>query len=135
MKTPLVFVVDDDPVYRLIMKKMAVTCGIADQVRYFEDGEKAFKYLEKHYTDPDELPILILLDLNMPYMDGWEFLDRFTDLYPLMARPVTTYVVSSSVAQDERTKADRYPTVRGFISKPITLGQFQELLASVGTPS
>lgn len=132
--TPLIFVVDDDPVYRLIMKKMAATCGVAAQLRYFEDGEKAFHHLEHHYAAPGELPTLILLDLNMPYMDGWEFLDRFTDLYPLMARPVTTYIVSSSVAQDDRTKAERYDTVRGFISKPMALAQFQELLASVGAP-
>lgn len=134
MNTALIFVVDDDPVYRLIMKKMAATCGVADQLRYFEDGEKAFHYLEAHYTAPDRLPDLILLDLNMPYMDGWEFLDRFTDLYPLMARPVTTYIVSSSVAHDDRAKAERYAFVRGFISKPIALSRFQELLASVAAP-
>ena len=131
MNPPLLFVIDDDPVYRLVMKKMAITCGILEQVRFFEDGERAFRHFEEHYTTADQLPNLILLDLNMPYMDGWEFLDRFTDLYPLMAKPITTYIVSSSVAQGDRAKAERYETVRGFLSKPMTLARFRELFAAL----
>jgi CheY-like chemotaxis protein len=62
---------------------------------------------------------VILLDLNMPGMNGWDFLARFERSFPLLEKPVDIYICSSSVDRDEQALALSYPFVRGFFQKPI----------------
>lgn len=64
------------------------------------------------------LPSVILLDLNMPILDGWQFLDEFTKFKP--AKKITIYIVSSSIDQNDHQKAANYSGVSKFYVKPIT---------------
>jgi CheY-like chemotaxis protein len=66
-------------------------------------------------------PELIFLDLNMPIMGGWEFLDHFTSLAYSDFNSVNVIVLSSSIDRDDLAKAKKYPIIIDFLSKPITL--------------
>jgi len=105
-----ILVVDDDEIFRLtasITLKNAFS-GVA--VLYAKHGEEALLILN------DNNPDVILLDLNMPVMDGWEFLRA---AIPINLPPV--YIVSSSIDPNDKKKAMIDNRIKGFIEKPLTL--------------
>ena len=74
----------------------------------------------------DELPDVIFLDINMPVLDGWQFLDQFSSMGLL--REFRLYVVSSSIDPADKYKASSYPVVSGYLTKPIKPAQLQALM-------
>lgn len=117
-------VIDDDQIYQIIIKKIIAKTGIFEKVLCFENGLKALEDLKSPETP---LPQLILLDINMPEMDGWEFLDKLKVHRPNLCDETTIYIVTSSIAFSDRDKALSLPEVTGFISKPISVGKLREI--------
>ncbi|ETZ20868.1 hypothetical protein N824_29715 [Pedobacter sp. V48] len=74
----------------------------------------------------DLLPDVILLDLNMPVIDGWQFLDAFSQLE--LSRNVRIYLASSSIDVVDHTKARQYKTVSNFLIKPLRASDLQGIL-------
>ena len=117
-------IIDDDQIYQIIIKKIILKAGIFEQVHCYENGYKAIEKLR----DPEfTLPHLILLDINMPGMDGWEFLCKLKEHRPNLGLETTIYIVTSSIAFADRDKAIAMPEVSGFISKPLTVGKLKEI--------
>lgn len=117
-------VIDDDQIYQIIVKKIIFKAGIFDKALHYENGYKALEELK----DPAiPLPALILLDINMPGMDGWEFLDNLKDHRPQLNQETKIYIVTSSIACGDRNKAEALTEVSGFISKPLTVGKLREI--------
>lgn len=131
-----VFIIDDDPIFQFLAAQGLSRFGIMCKVCQFENGAEAIDALREADAGHAPWPMLILLDLNMPVMNGWEFLDACTDL--LGTRPVATqiYVVTSSISSEDRERAFRYPMVARFISKPIPVAEWNGLqgLFSVSQP-
>ncbi|MGM0392765.1 MAG: response regulator [Bacteroidota bacterium] len=117
-------VIDDDQIYQIIIKKIIFKAGNFGKVLCFENGLKALEGLK----DPAiPLPQLILLDINMPGMDGWEFLNNLKAYRPNLQKETIIYIVTSSIAFSDRDKALALPEVSGFISKPITVAKLREI--------
>ncbi|MGX5688243.1 response regulator [Arcticibacter tournemirensis] len=114
-----VFIIDDDPIHQRIAQIMIVKHSIYDEYSSYLDAAKAIEYLE-HNRDTDDLPDVILLDLNMPGLDGWDFLDKYDKLKPFFQKDIKIYIVSSSVDEKDKVRAESYSMVSGFISKPLT---------------
>jgi CheY-like chemotaxis protein len=110
-------IIDDDSIYLMLVNRIIATSKLSDDVIEFGNGKDAFDALRQMHLFGDNLPDIILLDLNMPIWDGWDFLDEFSGLklpeYP------EVYIITSSTDSMEREKALSYPMVKGFISKPI----------------
>lgn len=120
-----ILLVDDneaDNIYHEIMLRRA---GYAGAVVVCESGEAALDYLRSH---PDQLPELILLDINMPGMDGFEFAQCATP-YLTGGDTATIVMLTSSASETDRRKAQELPIIRGYIIKPLTEGTAVELLA------
>ena len=118
MKTPkLAYIVEDDPitsiVTELILKK-DLHCG---KVQKYVNGLKAYDQLRAALQAEAGVPDLILLDLNMPLMDGWEFLDAVADL--ALAPKVCVFILTSSIHPDDIKKSAHYDEVKGYFSKPL----------------
>ena len=117
-------IIDDDQIYQLIINKVAERTGVFDDICFYNDGTEALEDLKS----PDKLlPELILLDINMPHMDGWQFLDSLIKHRPDFDKETTVYIVTSSIAHSDRTKALSYKQVSGFLSKPLSVEKLKAI--------
>ena len=123
--------IDDDQIYQFAAKKIIESTGLAQRVTAFSNGRDALGYLEKNAAFSEVLPDVIFVDVNMPLMTGWQFLDAFNSLKTGLAKKVTIYVVSSSVDELDITKSKSYHTVSDYIIKPVHKDRFESLLTSL----
>jgi CheY-like chemotaxis protein len=131
MNPNIVSIVDDDRIYQFTMTKTIETDKRIKKILVFSDGEEAFDYLSRNSNKADELPDVIFLDLNMPYMDGWEFLEEYARIQPRLAKKIIIYVVSSSVSELDINRAKNVSNVTDYIVKPITMDKFNEVMDSL----
>ncbi|WP_158826605.1 response regulator [Mucilaginibacter lacusdianchii] len=129
MKTKLqniACIIDDDKMFTYLVSKQIRLQNLCDTIISFGDGEEALRYLRPIIETPDTLPSVILLDINMPVLDGWQFLDEFTKF--AITSKVKVYIVSSSIDRADQMKAASYKDVSNFYAKPITNEQLVEML-------
>jgi CheY-like chemotaxis protein len=114
-------VVDDDPVNNALCKMIIqMTLGKID-VKTFTLPEKGFQFIESEYDHKNiGTDSIILLDLNMPIMSGWEFLERFKELDESIKKQFKIYILSSSVDPRDKKRAEENENVVDYIVKPIT---------------
>lgn len=108
-------IIDDDAVSVLILKKMLVNAGFLDIPMVFQNGNIAVEFLNKNYNSNDFY--CIFLDINMPIMNGWEFLDIIEPT--INPTNFLVYLLTSSTSEQEKAKAKNYKCIKRFISKPI----------------
>jgi CheY-like chemotaxis protein len=135
MKVPnLAYVVEDDRITAIITEVIVKKELHYQSVQTFGNGQLAFDHLKAVVQTGDNIPDLILLDLNMPQMDGWEFLDAF-DTLPLAQEDVRVFILTSSIQPEDVEKATHYKAVRGYFSKPLgkeNVQRMQALLSETG---
>lgn len=122
-----VFVVDDDLVYHFIIKKLFSKCNVNANTSYFFNGLEAIDDL-KNKVKTDNVPDLILLDINMPVFDGWQFLEEFKKLKENLEKEITVYLVSSSNDITDFNKYKEYQDeVKKYYYKPMTQEDFETI--------
>lgn len=121
-------VVDDDKIFQLITNKTLNTIEQVGQVWQFYNGDEALVYLQEHASEPDQLPDIILLDINMPVVDGWTFLKDYRDLHPQLSKPISIHMVSSSIDPKDIERAKTTPLVQEYIIKPITRDKILDVI-------
>jgi CheY-like chemotaxis protein len=129
-----VMLIEDDDVTLMICKLRLKKSMFCNEVITTENGAEAIKYFEDQLLLKEEIrkiPELILLDLNMPVMDGWEFLNEFEQKYQAIFNSVRIAVLSSSLDPDDEERTKNHPLIIGFISKPLTEENLLELKNSV----
>ncbi|GAB2630654.1 response regulator [Belliella aquatica] len=118
-----IILIDDDPINNLINKRLISKMDIADQVEEFLEAEKALNRIQ-NLAETEKT--LILLDINMPVMNGWDFLNAY--LKEFKDRGDRIIMLSSSIDFQDRQKAKQFTCVEGFIEKPLTPEKFKNLL-------
>ncbi|WP_338469230.1 Protein-glutamate methylesterase/protein-glutamine glutaminase [Roseobacter fucihabitans] len=115
-----VLLVDDDKVTNLMHMRLIRRSGLIDHVDVVTDGLAALEYLKEKRINGLPTPEMILLDINMPRMDGFEFLEDYASL-SVKFRPVKPMIImlSTSVLRADQDRAEADPNVYRFISKPI----------------
>ncbi|WP_462264749.1 response regulator [Mucilaginibacter sp.] len=127
MKKATVFLIDDDQTFVFLTKKIMQSLPYTLQIREFTDGLQAIEYLKAHVQQRDLLPDLIFLDLSMPVMDGWEFIDGYNHLQPLLVKGAQLYIVSSSISPHDIERSKGISSVADFIVKPLGKSKFAEI--------
>jgi len=122
-------VIDDDDINIFIIKKIVEKTGFAVNMVAKTNGQLAIEYLEEIAEDPQQFPHLILVDINMPVLNGWEFIEAYEKMN--IKKAVDMYMLSSSVYENDIEKAKTYKVVKGFISKPLSIDRLIELFRSV----
>jgi CheY-like chemotaxis protein len=123
----LACVIDDDRIYSFGIKKLMSVTNFCKEVVQFTNGKEALDYLVPLVNDAAALPDIILLDLNMPIIDGWQFLDEFIK-YKLV-KDITIYIVSSSIDVADYDRAARYSVISNFYVKPVHAAHLLEMIA------
>ncbi|TGL85543.1 response regulator [Leptospira congkakensis] len=129
--TPKICVIDDDQIYQFTTKKIISNAGIKGEVLIFSDAENALAFLQTEVQNKDQLPDIIFLDINMPLMDGWQFLDAFEKMLPQFPKSIEIFLVSSSVDLADTDRAAKIPIISGYIFKPFTKEKLLESISHV----
>ncbi len=119
-------VVDDDPLYNFGIKKLFEYSSFAEDNLFYKNGQEAIDGLSEIVEKGLALPNVILLDINMPVMNGWQFLEEFK-IREMDKHGIRIFVISSSINQDEIDRANAYDYVSGYIVKPLTLDKVKDL--------
>ena len=124
--------VDDDAISLMICKTAIKNAGLSEEVITASNGEDAIEYYANFTknleSDSNDIyPRLIFLDLNMPIIDGWEFLDDYMNLYYEKFKDTKVVILSSSVDPQDKERAKKYPIVIDFYSKPISQKILKEI--------
>ena len=127
-----IMLVDDDEINNFITVKL-IRKGFADAtISTYLNGRLAIDRLKEILKrDPDQIPDYILLDINMPIMNGWEFLEEYKKLNLDPDTRITIYILSSSVFSNDIDKARSFSSVANFISKPLNIESIKEVFGGV----
>lgn len=128
-KIKLTYLIDDDEIYIFTTKKLIDKVGFSEKIAVFENGKEAIDAIKLTLRNNNELPDVILLDLNMPIMDGWQFLDEFIRIKS--EKKIKIYIVSSSVDPTDIERANTYNMVSNYIVKPISREKLHEITEEV----
>ena len=128
-KTPIIALVDDDKVFQITASRTIIAAQLTDKILQFENGEDALIFLKHHAGDSETLPDYIFLDINMPFVDGWMFLEDYSLFKTNLSKKILIYMVSSSIDPRDVDRAKQNENIREYIIKPVTREKFIELLS------
>ncbi|MGJ8658240.1 response regulator [Cellulophaga fucicola] len=121
-------IIDDDPIFVYGTKRIMNDVDFCEEIHVFENGLDAIEELNRLRVAKEKLPKLIFLDLNMPIMNGWEFLDDFQKIPGHIREGVIIYIISSSIDPRDIERVKTYDIVSDYILKPVTPKDLQNLL-------
>lgn len=122
-----VLLIEDDPITIMVCDRIIKMTGFAEQVQSKENGQEAIKYIKSIIEDETTFPEIIFLDINMPVMNGWDFLQEFDALKSKIPALPRIFILSSTVDPEDYKRAEEFGTVAGFISKPLTQEHLNDL--------
>jgi CheY-like chemotaxis protein len=114
-----VMVIDDNQIDLYIAEMVMATTGFAEKVISVSSAKEALAYLKPLYENPEELPDLIFLDINMPEMSGFDFLNEYQHLAENIRKKCIIMMLTTSLDEDDRIQAERNQFVRKFLNKPL----------------
>lgn len=128
-KFDLLCIIEDDPTHLFITKKMIEMSGMVTNIMVYKNGKEAYDKLKAIFLSSETLPEIILLDLNMPIWDGWQFLEEFTKI-PITTK-ITIYILTSSNSEEDRIQAEKYNLNNNYLIKPITLNELKTAFSRI----
>lgn len=112
--------IDDDEIFNFLNKRILELSGTDGKISVYNSAQNALKWLMENKDEKDAWPEIILLDIRMPIMDGFDFLDRFMELPADNIRKVKVFMLTSSLDEKDRKRSNSYPVVYGYYSKPMS---------------
>ncbi len=128
-----VCLIDDDKVYQFTSKMILEATQLTSKIITFFNGQEAIDFflaLENQHIDI--LPDVIFLDINMPILNGWNFLELFDKIYYSLPKKILIYVVSSSVDDSDMERSKSFACVTDYVIKPINKEKYRLLLSVLG---
>lgn len=122
------WIIDDDPMASFYIKRLAELGELADIITIYDKARGAVDYLMHHRENPEHIPDVILLDIYMPELDGWGFLNEFAKIKTQLAKSVEIYIISSSGHLKDINRANSIPEVSAYIQKPVTKEKLREVV-------
>ncbi|GIZ10347.1 response regulator [Flavobacterium sp. UMI-01] len=128
-KIDQVCIIEDDPTHLFITKKYVELSGLVENIMIYKNGKEAYDKLKAIFISAQKLPEIILLDLNMPIWDGWQFLEEFLKI-PIKSK-INIFILTSSVSSEDRIQASKFNLNGKYLVKPITFSEIKSILAEI----
>ena len=123
--------IDDDEIYQYTITRSVNLHQLAKKILVFSDGEEALCFLIDNVANNENLPDVIFLDINMPIMDGWQFLEEYVKLKPRIGKVITIYMVTSSVDPIDYEYAKKISEISDYIIKPIRPDMLKSIIENL----
>lgn len=127
-KLNCILLIDDDEATNFLHTLIIEELQCTEKVIAVDKAEKALEYLQAENEEGYLRPDLILLDINMPAMDGWDFLDEYKKLDETQRAKIIIVMLTTSLNPDHEEKAKTYEEINGFRHKPLSIPMLKELL-------
>ncbi|MEZ4883532.1 MAG: response regulator [Chitinophagales bacterium] len=119
-----VLLIEDNEITNFYNKHLFIKNGFVEDVKIATNGKKALEYLYSAENKPD----LILLDLNMPVMNGFEFLDEYEKMDSEVREGIVICVLTTSLHEEDLEKAKKYEVISQYCKKPLSADQIQKII-------
>lgn len=116
----MIMIIDDNEIDNYIVKMLLKNNNIADQIIEFENGSKAIDYLQANMEIAENLPEIIFLDIYMPLVDGFQFLEMFAEIESDYVKNCKICIVSSSIDNRDILRSKLDSSVFTYVTKPIS---------------
>ena len=122
-----VIIIDDDSISNMITERRLVDFYSRDSIFSYTEPGLGIAHLRRWMENSKNKKGILLLDINMPYMNGWDFLDVVSkDLADDESDQVGVFILSSSVNRMDRERAKAHPLVKGYFEKPLSVTEFKK---------
>lgn len=128
-KVDLAYIIDDDEVIIYLTELINKDVEFCDRMASFTDSSNALISIKTAIEQNIDLPSLILIDLNMPVMNGWTFLDELSKLE--INKEIPVFIFSSSINQEDINRSKKYKIVKDYIIKPLTVNKISKILRTI----
>ena len=132
---PIIGIIDDDTIYHFILTSIINKNKLAESILSFLDGEKAIQYLTENKMNNEKIPDVLFLDVNMPIMDGWMFIEEYARIKTDITKKTLVFMLSSSANPIDIERADKISEISNYIIKPINLEEVKIIFDSYKTLS
>lgn len=130
VKYPIVMLIDDNDIDNFINERMIQGHEFAETIYTNTSTRSAIEFLRNFSVNKmlrEHMPAIIFLDINMPILDGFQFIEEFEKLDPELIAPVRIIMLTSSIDHSDIERSKQYPSVAGFIHKPLTEEELSKL--------
>ena len=134
-KLPIIGIIDDDTIYHFILTSIINKNKLAESILSFLDGEKAIQYLTENKMNNEKIPDVLFLDVNMPIMDGWMFIQEYARIKTDITKKTLVFMLSSSANPIDIERAEKISEISNYIIKPINLEEVKIIFDSYKTLS
>ena len=129
-ETPLIWIIDDDYISKYVMKRNLRQLSVTNVIE-FPDSTQPLKILSDNFDSTDKLPDVILLDLNMPILNGFQFMEEFKVANEKIKKDIQIYMLTSSLSSEDLDRAKLFPEISEYFVKPITLRNLTRIVNHV----
>lgn len=123
-----ILLVDDDEATNFLHKIVLEEANIAEKIIIALNGEEALKIIRENAQNNIPQPDMIFLDINMPKMNGWEFVEEYQKIETTKNIKLLIIMLTVSLNPDDRKKANNLHSINGFLNKPLTVDVLQEIM-------
>jgi CheY-like chemotaxis protein len=120
--------VDDDTIFNFLHTEVIKAVDDSAQIDLFNSSTEGLEFLKDALEDKHPMPNFLFLDIRMPEMDGFEYLDELMKFPIEKFKDLRIYVLSSSLAERDKDKSLSYPIVTGFIEKTLTIEKLKGII-------
>jgi CheY-like chemotaxis protein len=124
-----VIIIDDDTLSNMISKKVIQKMFPMANIVTFAQPEEGLNHIKQVYSFDDVENAILFLDINMPVLSGWDVLEKYNEYTNTIKSHIKIFMFSSSIDKSDMERALSYPTVSGYIPKPLSNNQLSSLLS------